>query len=106
MNITHYLPVLEQTYNCRNKLEKEVLSYFESIDRKMVEKKQLPELKQKILSKINQLNEANHRCFPIKIYFETDDCFPGNEAKDIVVRDARCLHFILRACTLSHISSL
>jgi len=45
MNITHYLAILDCSYACKNKLQKDALQYFEKINRKLVLKSEVEEFK-------------------------------------------------------------
>lgn len=104
MNITHYVAVIDCTYSAKNKLQKEALKYFESIDRKMIEKTDLDNFRRSIQSSIQKINNDNQRCKPMKIYF--DSGYTGNSKHDSIIRDAIIVSMTLRACTAAHISAL
>lgn len=105
MNITHYTGIVEMTYQAKNKLEKDVLAMFESIDRVMVDKNDLEFLKQIIITGIESINLKHQRCKPMKVYFENTEWSNKNKY-DFVIRDARVVAFTIRACTKSHLTSI
>jgi|GEM_PF-2074900 len=104
MNITHYISILDADYVAKNTLEKTALKYFQSIDRKLVEKDEIKDFKKIIIQSIDKINEDNKRCKPMKIYF--DDNNIGSSKYDYILRDAGVVRFSLRAVTLTHLSTL
>lgn len=106
MKTTHYLCILEMEYQCNNKLKKELLEFFRSLDRTLVVKDKIEELKQSILDGVAKINEQNPRCKPVKIYFEKTDNQISRFKNDFIVRDAEIVRFDIREAQLTHISSL
>jgi hypothetical protein len=105
MNITHYTGIVEMTYQAKNKLEKEVLSMFEKIDRVLIEKNDVEDFKKIILSQIETINSNNTRCKPMKVYFESSEWQKQNK-HDFVIRDAKVVSFSIRACTKYYLTAL
>lgn len=94
---THYLGILEMTYQAKNKLQKEVLEYFISIDRMLIQKEYVENLKAFISNKIEEINSQNPRCTPLEIYFEHDN-ESLNPKGDIIIRNAHVVHYTIRKC--------
>jgi hypothetical protein len=105
MNITHYTGIVEMTYQAKNKLEKEVLSMFEKIDRALIDKNDVEDFKKVIVDHIDVINKNNTRCKPMKVYWESSEWAKQNK-HDFVIRDARVVSFSIRACTKYHITAL
>jgi len=105
MNITHFIILVEHNYKIKNTLEKDVFEYAKSIDRKIFDHDQFEVVKERIHAKIQELNEKNKRCKPMKTWFT-----PGYPIKeDIVVHGLNTVHeplIKIRVATMSHISSL
>lgn len=102
MNITHYIAILDNDYVAKNKLQKAVLQYLKSIDRKLIEKSQIGLFQKSILHSFDKINEENNRCKAVKIRFENG--YPNKE--DILVRDTTVANFSIRACEASHVPIL
>lgn len=102
MNLTHYLAILLHTYTTKNKLQKEALIFFQSIDRILIESSGIDEFKRKIETAIEKINMNNPKCIPIKLYYA--DGFPNKN--DIVVYGFHQVSFIIKAATLTHLSTV
>lgn len=51
----------------KNNLEKAVQEYLRSLDRILIDKKDLSQFKQDVLNNIVKLNREHHRCKPVEI---------------------------------------
>lgn len=101
MNSTHIVILVHLPYKANNNLEKALFEYAQSIDRKLFDYDQLEVVKEKINSKIEELNNQNKRCKPMEIRF-----LPGYPIKeDVVVHGLKVL-IDIKVVTKSHISSL
>lgn len=69
---THYLARIGAEYTFKNNLSKAIHAYYEELDGHLIPIDQLSKFMRQVKSKIDELNEANKRCKPINIYFETD----------------------------------
>lgn len=86
----YYHAYISYEYQCKNKLEKDILQYLKSIERMPFPNDKFQEIKNEILSKIKQLNEAHNRCKPIKASFRE-----GDKKHDAILQISGICHFTL-----------
>lgn len=66
---THHFLQLQHCNATKNKLQHEAFEYFKSLDGLLIEKEQLPHLKNRIEEEIEKLNKKYPRMKPIKISY-------------------------------------
>ena len=101
MNTTHYYINCTNGTKAMNKLQKEVSAYFRSLDGKLFDAVDLPELKKQILDSVEKINSSNKRCTPIKISFD-----PGHTKKFLRISGFYNDNVYLYKATLSHLSTV
>ena len=57
-----YFTHILNSYSCTNKLQKEILEYLQTMDRKIVEESSISEFKKDVLSTLHCLCTYNPRC--------------------------------------------
>ncbi len=102
--VTHYhLFIGHHSTGLKNKLQKDVKAYLESLSGKLFPAEDLETIKKKILERIDQLNQDNKRCQPMKITFSKSGRHGGHYWQ---ISGFWAVQFYLYPTTLSHISTL
>lgn len=84
-----------------NKLQREVLQYFKSLDNKLIHAADLEATKELILGKIDALNAANPRCKAIEL-----DIYVNKSSETILISGFEKLNFYIYPAQLMHTSTI
>lgn len=101
MDTTHYFLHYSYSNQPSNKLEREMLNFFRSLDRKLIHAADLEETKKIILDKVAEINTKNSRCKSISLmlYF-------NEHSKTTQVRGFEKLNFYIYPAMLTHLSTV
>ncbi len=94
MTPTAYYLHLGHTLQCKNKLEKDLLALFQSIDKTLVMADDLPKFKVVVAMKVAEINNANPRCKAVEVYY-----YQFAEQHQISVQGINCLNAYLYPVT-------
>ena len=101
MDTTHYFLHYSYSNQPSNKLEREILNFFRSLDRKLIHAADLDETKKNILDKVAEINAKNSRCKPIPLTF-----YDNNFSKATQVSGFHKLNFYIYPAMLTHLSTV
>jgi hypothetical protein len=101
MNITHYFLHRSHANNSKNKLQKEIHDYLDSLNGKMIDAVDIKDCAKLIEQEIDKINKMHKKCKPVNVRVVY-----SNYNKGYMISGLDSMTFIIYPATIAHMSTI